>query len=60
VVVVVTHGAVLQVGVPALAPNVAALGERPLVPNTGRIVLDQDDTTPTGWRCVSWTGTRLE
>jgi broad specificity phosphatase PhoE len=60
VVVVVTHGAVLQVGVPALASNVATLGERPLVPNTGRIVLDQDDTTPTGWRCVSWTGVRLE
>jgi probable phosphoglycerate mutase len=60
VVVVVTHGAVLQVGVPALAPNLAELGQRPLVPNTGQIILDQDDTTPTGWRCVSWTGTRLE
>jgi broad specificity phosphatase PhoE len=60
VVVVVTHGAVLQVGVPALAQNLAELGPRPLVPNTGQIILDQDDTTPTGWRCVSWTGTRLE
>jgi probable phosphoglycerate mutase len=60
VVVVVTHGAVLQVGVPALAPNLAELGARQLVPNTGQIILDQDDTTPTGWRCVSWTGTRLE
>jgi probable phosphoglycerate mutase len=60
VVVVVTHGAMLQIGVPALAPNLAELGERPLIPNTGQIVLDQDDTTPTGWRCVSWVGTRLE
>lgn len=60
VVVVVTHGAVLQVGVPALAQNLVELGPRPLVPNTGQIILDQDDTTPTGWRCVSWTGTRLE
>jgi probable phosphoglycerate mutase len=60
VVVAVTHGAVLQVGVPALAPNLADLGERSLLPNTGQVVLDQDDTTPTGWRCVSWIGTRLE
>jgi probable phosphoglycerate mutase len=60
VIVAVTHGAVLQVAVPALAPNLMELGERPLVPNTGRIVLDQDETTPTGWRCVSWIGTRLE
>ena len=60
VIVAVTHGAVLQVGVPALAPNLMELGERTLVPNTGRIVLDQDETTPTGWRCVSWIGTRLE
>jgi len=60
VVVAVTHGAVLHVSVPALAPNVADLGERPLLPNTGQAVLDQDDTTPTGWRCVSWIGTRLE
>lgn len=58
VVVVVTHGAVLQVAVPALAPNVVP--SMPLVPNTGQIILDQDDTTPTGWRCVSWTGIRLE
>ena len=60
VVIAVTHGAVLQVAVPALAPNLAELGARPLVPNTGQVVLDQDDTTPTGWRCVSWMGTRLE
>ncbi len=60
VIVAVTHGAVLQVAVPALAPNLMELGERPLVPNTGRIVLDEDETTPTGWRCVSWIGTRLE
>ena len=60
VIVAITHGAVLQVAVPALAPNLMELDERPLVPNTGRIVLDQDETTPTGWRCVSWTGTRLE
>jgi hypothetical protein len=51
---------VLQVAVPTLAPNLMELDERPLVPNTGRIVLDQDETTPTGWRCVSWIGTRLE
>jgi probable phosphoglycerate mutase len=60
VVVVVTHGAVLQVAVPALAPNVVASMPRALLPNTGQIILDQDDTTPTGWRCVSWIGTRLE
>jgi broad specificity phosphatase PhoE len=60
VIVAVTHGAVLQVAVPALAPNLMELDQRPLVPNTGRIVLDQDETTPTGWRCVSWIGTRLE
>jgi broad specificity phosphatase PhoE len=60
VVVVITHGAVLQVAVPVLAPNVVASIPRALVPNTGQIILDQDDTTPTGWRCVSWLGTRLE
>jgi probable phosphoglycerate mutase len=60
VIVAVTHGAVLQVAVPALAPNLAELGERPLAPNTGQVILDQDDTTPTGWRCVSWIGTRLK
>ena len=60
VIVAVTHGAVLQVAVPALAPNLAELGERPLAPNTGQVILDQDDTTPIGWRCVSWIGTRLK
>jgi broad specificity phosphatase PhoE len=60
VVVAVTHGAVLQVAVPALAPNVAAAMPQPLVPNTGQVILDQDDTTPTGWRCVSWIGTPVE
>jgi probable phosphoglycerate mutase len=58
VVVAVTHGAMLQVGVPALAPNLVAAMS--LVPNIGQIVLDRDDTTPTGWRCVSWIGTRVE
>lgn len=56
VIVAVTHGAVVEVAVPRLAPNLLAFDARPLVPNVGRIVLDQDDTTPTGWRCAIWPG----
>jgi probable phosphoglycerate mutase len=59
VIVAVTHGAVVEVAVPRLATNLLALDQRPLMPNAGQIVLDQDDTTPTGWRCVAWPGLRL-
>ena len=59
VIVVVTHGAVVEVAVPRLAPNLLAFAMRPLIPNVGQIVLDSDDTTPTGWRCVTWPGLRL-
>jgi len=59
VIVVITHGAIVEVAVPRLAPNLLAFATRPLMPNAGQIVLDQDDTTPTGWRCVVWPGLRL-
>jgi len=42
VVVWSTHGAVLQVGVPAAGAERGELGPRPLVPNTGQVILDQD------------------
>jgi probable phosphoglycerate mutase len=59
VIVAVTHGAVVEVAVPRLAPNLLVFDARPLMPNAGQIVLDADDTTPTGWRCVAWPGLRL-
>jgi len=59
VIVAITHGAIVEVAVPRIAPNLLEFEQRPLIPNTGQIVLDQDDTTPTGWRCVSWPGLRL-
>ena len=59
VIVVITHGAIAEVAVPRLAPNLLAFDARPLMPNAGQVVLDQDDTTPTGWRCVAWPGLRL-
>lgn len=59
VIAVITHGAIVEVAVPRLAPNLLEFATRPLMPNAGQIVLDQDDTTATGWRCVAWPGLRL-
>jgi probable phosphoglycerate mutase len=59
VIVVITHGAIVEVAVPRLAPNLLELPTRPLMPNAGQIVLDQDDATSTGWRCVAWPGLLL-
>ncbi|HEX3786873.1 MAG TPA: histidine phosphatase family protein [Pseudonocardiaceae bacterium] len=59
-VVVVSHGAVIRLVAPTLAGNVSlALAERQLLPNTGRVVLAEDSSTPTGWRCIEWTGIEL-
>ncbi|MGH3436951.1 MAG: histidine phosphatase family protein [Sciscionella sp.] len=56
-VVLVSHGAVIRLVAPALAPNInPSLGEHAILPNTGRVVLDAH---PDGWRCVEWTGVRL-
>jgi probable phosphoglycerate mutase len=59
-VVVVSHGAMIRLGAPVLAPNLHTEADRlALLANTGRVVLEEDDTTPTGWRCVEWTGVLL-
>lgn len=59
-VVLVSHGAMIRLIAPVLASNLhTAASELALLGNTGRVVLDEDDTTPTGWRCVEWTGVRL-
>ncbi|HEX4705325.1 MAG TPA: histidine phosphatase family protein [Pseudonocardiaceae bacterium] len=59
VLVVVSHGALLRLGAPSLAANLQVIDNLPLLPNTGRIVLDEDAGTPTGWRAVLWTGVPL-
>jgi broad specificity phosphatase PhoE len=59
-IVVVSHGAMIRLAAPVLATNLhTAANELALLANTGRVVLDEDDTTPTGWRCVEWTGVLL-
>jgi broad specificity phosphatase PhoE len=58
--VVVSHGAMIRLAAPVMAANLrAAASELAQLANTGRVVLDEDDTTPTGWRCVEWTGVLL-
>ncbi|MGM1064967.1 histidine phosphatase family protein [Saccharothrix sp. Mg75] len=53
-VVLVSHGASLRMAALALAVNVRpALAESGLLPNTGRVVLED---TGDGWLCTSWTG----
>lgn len=52
--VLVSHGGALRMAAPALATNVQpALAEAGLLPNTGRVVLENPGT---GWVCTSWTG----
>ncbi len=52
--VLVSHGGALRMAALALATNVQpALAEAGLLPNTGRVVLED---LGTGWRCTSWTG----
>jgi broad specificity phosphatase PhoE len=59
-VVVVSHGAMLRLVTPLLAPNLHTLaGELSLLQNTARIVLEEDPAHPGGWHCVEWAGVRL-
>jgi probable phosphoglycerate mutase len=59
-VVLVSHGAVIRLVAPTLVGNVTmAQAEHAMLPNTGRVVLEDDPTAPTGWRCVEWTGIEL-
>lgn len=59
-VVLVGHSASIRLAGMALAPNVpGGLAEGALLPNTGRVVLEADTSSPTGWQCLSWTGLRV-
>ncbi|MCP2164377.1 histidine phosphatase family protein [Goodfellowiella coeruleoviolacea] len=59
-VVLVGHGASIRLAGMALARNVpTSLAEGALLPNTGRVVLEADAKSPTGWQCLSWTGLRV-
>jgi broad specificity phosphatase PhoE len=60
-VVLVSHGAVIRLVAPLLAPNVdPPLTAQALLPNTGRVVLVTDPEMTTGWRCVEWTGVLID
>ncbi|MFI9381020.1 histidine phosphatase family protein [Kutzneria sp. NPDC052558] len=57
VVVLVSHGAAIRITSFALSPNVdAELADQHLIDNCGRVVLEVDGTSPTGWRCLEWAG----
>ncbi|GAA3431602.1 histidine phosphatase family protein [Kutzneria kofuensis] len=57
VVVLVSHGAAIRISSFALSPNVdAELADQHLLHNGGRVVLEADDSSPTGWRCLEWAG----
>ncbi|MBB5958838.1 putative phosphoglycerate mutase [Saccharothrix tamanrassetensis] len=52
--VLVSHGGSVRMAALALARNVQpALAEAGLLPNTGRVVLEDSGA---GWTCTSWTG----
>lgn len=56
VVVLVSHGGIIRLVAPMLATNLTPDNTKfALVPNTGRIVLDDGPA----WRCVEWTGLDL-
>ena len=55
VVVLVSHGAAIRITSFALSPNVdAELADQHLLNNCGRVVLEADAVSPTGWRCLEW------
>jgi probable phosphoglycerate mutase len=57
VVVLVSHGAAIRISSFALSPNVTAdFADQHRLENTGRVVLEADDDSPTGWRCLDWAG----
>jgi broad specificity phosphatase PhoE len=59
-VVFVSHGAAIRLVAPFLCDGVNLdQTQYVLLPNTGRVVLVADRTTPTGWRCVEWAGINL-
>ena len=59
-VVLVSHGGAIRLAALALAQGVQPeLARAGLLPNTGRVVLERDPATPTGWRCVAWSGLDL-
>lgn len=61
VVVVLSHGAAIRLVAPTLVTNIALTKvQHALLPNTGRVVLDDDPSSPTGWRCLEWTGINLD
>lgn len=60
VVVLVSHSALIRLVTPTLAGNdIPKRATMAALPNVGRVVLDQDPASATGWRCVEWTGVRL-
>ncbi|WP_137814326.1 histidine phosphatase family protein [Gandjariella thermophila] len=58
-VVLVSHGAAVRLVAHQLANVAAELTKHALVPNTGQVVLEADHASPTGWRCLEWTGVHL-
>jgi broad specificity phosphatase PhoE len=57
VAVLVSHGAAIRLAACALAANIdPAIPNEHLVPNTGRVVLEADAHSATGWRCLEWAG----
>ena len=57
VVVLVSHGAAIRLTSFALSPNVdSALADQHVLHNAGRVVLEADGSSPTGWRCLEWAG----
>jgi broad specificity phosphatase PhoE len=58
-VVLVSHGAAVRLVAHQLAGVAPELTKHALVPNTGQVVLEADHTSPTGWRCLEWTGVQL-
>ena len=60
VVVLVSHSALIRLVTPTLVSNdIPTRTRRRALPNTGRVVLAHDPESPTGWRCVEWTGAHL-
>jgi broad specificity phosphatase PhoE len=59
-IVLVSHGALIRLTGYRLAHNVTEpLAGHALLPNCGRVVLDTDPDSPTGWRCTEWNGVLL-
>ena len=60
VAVLVTHGAAIRLTARSLAANIdPELPNEHFVPNAGRVLLEADPGSSTGWRCLEWAGISL-